>query len=951
MTAITPDLMRALGSPNLCRGAEVTTPPSITAAVVPLTGRIRLTKWTAAAPVTKRLSLGKDGRLEKTSTADQLTSGVVSRLECTPLEFIDVLSGVGPNDCLSFGVPRDHQATRVVTLARYRAAGDQTDLMTRTLDQMQWHKGPAIMMIDYDPPETGSLDRDGLLEALEASCPSIGDTTRIWVPSTSSCIYDQGTNNEVRGVRGQRVYVVVADGTDIPRAGKVLARRAWLNGYGYIRVSKAGSLLVRSPVDEAVFQPNRIDYCAPPLCEPPLVSRKPPPELIGDATLALNTPVAIPDLTPEEEERYDRLVATEKQRLKPFAEAARVEYLEQRIAEYSVRGIDRDTAQKMLMAALEQSVLHADFVLLCADGKTVTVGEVLADSVRWDGKRFADPVEPDYHGDLRIARAWLSGGGRPHLYSFAHGGLRYDLARQQATVRLVKGERADTVDKVIACLNELGTYYRRGRTLVTVDNDSQIAPVNVHQLQASLDRTIRFERHANKKWIAEDCPLELARQIVEAQVNRFRPLRAVLTAPSINPNTGELLEQPGYDPATQSLLIAKQPFPTIPDSPDLESVRSALQALWCPVHLFPFASPDDETAALTALLTAAVRPLLPTAPGFGASAPNQASGKTLLARVICELSGASPAVSPQPDSGNDEEMRKRLFAALSSGSRALIIDNIIGAFDSPSLAAMMTSEEYTDRVLRESRTDTVPSNVLVLLSGNNLTLEGDLPRRVLICRIDPQMELPHQREFPFDPCAIVREYRQELIAASLILFRGYITARGNDRHGLGRIASFEVWDDLVRQTICWLAQLQDAGQIPSGAQEPADTAYPRLRDPIHAINLAVREDPARIRLARLLVTWADTIGKGTDPRAALTIADILQKASSSHFRDGQDGDSLQELLAELAGNPTVMAINRKSLGKLLPGFKDRPIDGLCLREGPSRKKTKTWWVEDLAARE
>lgn len=33
--------------------------------------------------------------------------------------------------------------------------------------------------------------------------------------------------------------------------------------------------------------------------------------------------------------------------------------------------------------------------------------------------------------------------------------------------------------------------------------------------------------------------------------------------------------------------------------------------------------------------------------------------------------------------------------------------------------------------------------------------------------------------------------------------------------------------------------------------------------------------------------------------------------------------------------------------KYLSGFKDRPIDGLRLREGEARQHALTWWVEDV----
>jgi hypothetical protein len=78
----------------------------------------------------------------------------------------------------------------------------------------------------------------------------------------------------------------------------------------------------------------------------------------------------------------------------------------------------------------------------------------------------------------------------------------------------------------------------------------------------------------------------------------------------------------------------------------------------------------------------------------------------------------------------------------------------------------------------------------VLLSGDNLTLKGDLPRRFLKCRIDPHIENPHQRHFDFDPIEVVTSYRQHLVDAALTILKAAFNRGGDPRLGKGRMASF-----------------------------------------------------------------------------------------------------------------------------------------------------------------
>ena len=75
------------------------------------------------------------------------------------------------------------------------------------------------------------------------------------------------------------------------------------------------------------------------------------------------------------------------------------------------------------------NTLSADFRLHFLNMGNVTVADVLANPRRFDFERLADPADPTYADDPRIAVFFANGGkARPHIFSHAHGGCKYVLA-------------------------------------------------------------------------------------------------------------------------------------------------------------------------------------------------------------------------------------------------------------------------------------------------------------------------------------------------------------------------------------------------------------------------------------------------------------------------------------------------------------------------------------------
>ena len=112
---------------------------------------------------------------------------------------------------------------------------------------------------------------------------------------------------------------------------------------------------------------------------------------------------------------------------------------------------------------------------------------------------------------------------------------------------------------------------------------------------------------------------------------------------------------------------------------------------------------------------------------------------------------------------------------------------------------------------------------------------GDLPRRVIICRIDPASATPFDRQFELDPLDFVLSNRMMLLAAVCTLIRARFVHWATPASG--RLASFEQWDDLVRQTVCFADRALNGGNF---------------GDPMELVREAQASDPDADTLAALL---------------------------------------------------------------------------------------------------
>lgn len=226
------------------------------AAIAPrLTATVSVITATAPRRLSKGFFLDAEGALQKVP-GGQLAQGRIEIREVASLSaFAELVAGLSPAQALCYGVPRNADAVTVVTREVFEAAASSPGQTARTNAAFSWPVGSGIMMLDYDPEDgMDPMTHDELVAAVRKAAPALDGQQMLWWTSASSEIYHGEL--QLRGTSGQRLWLMLADATDIPRAGKVLSDRLWLAGHGYVRISADGRMLNRTLVDTAVWQPS-----------------------------------------------------------------------------------------------------------------------------------------------------------------------------------------------------------------------------------------------------------------------------------------------------------------------------------------------------------------------------------------------------------------------------------------------------------------------------------------------------------------------------------------------------------------------------------------------------------------------------------------------------------------------------------------------------------------------
>lgn len=460
-----------------------------------------------------------------------------------------------------------------------------------------------------------------------------------------------------------------------------------------------------------------------------------------------------------------------------------------------------------------------------------------------------------------------------------------------------------TVDALV----KAGRVYRVGNALVEVIGE-QTMPLTSNSVRMRISPPIQFYRHTREGEVSAQPPPWLLKTLIERNAPETVPeIVAIQSTPPVRPD-GEITLEPGYDPSTKIYYVpsANTQF-RIPNCGLEECIEGILE----PFADFPWADPErDLSAWLAALLTITLRGTYSgRAPALLIDKNSAGAGATLLANCLGIIATGRQLPVHLPE-GNDED-RKRIGAALLRSDPTIFLDNRreIGG---PFLDALLTTEKVDVRILGLSKLTTVDFRSLVIATGNNLVIEGDLARRVFRIRLDSPHVKPHLAGGYRikDLLGWVGENRAAIVGYLLRLTQLWFQA-GCPHHGKSELGGFTSWSRIVRSIV----------------------AFSGLGDPMDSVT---QDDTAEDPMMNALESLIDAL-----PDSGLQAADMFKMTRKPEGQMSTKEEAIVNSLAILA-NTNPFQLSAVTIGKTLRTYLLRrtSVGALAMK----RTAKSTLWV-------
>jgi len=517
---------------------------------------------------------------------------------------------------------------------------------------------------------------------------------------------------------------------------------------------------------------------------------------------------------------------------------------------------------------------------------------------------------------------------------------RQGQARELPQIRVSMAELPRMVDEGAEALMSEPDLYQRGNALVQVRQDGgkrvrhllrppaepAIVGMQIPRLRELLARSaqwVKLTKDPDGGFIETPAPVpEIVAQALAARPSwPFRPLEGIVECPTIRLD-GSILSEPGYDEATGLLYLADGTEYSIPEAPTLEDAQKAMDFVDTELFSdFPFPADYHRSAALAALLTVVLRPAIAgPVPMFLLSASTPGSGKGLIAHVCATIATGRPSTLVTPCEREDS-FKNAITSVALSGSRVILYDEV-HTVGGPTLQSALTQWTWSDRAYHTQSIVTVPVRWVWFAAGQNVGIGGDMHRRVIQIRLEPQTETPEDRTDFRNPELEqwAKDHRSEVVTAILTAAKAYFLA-GRPQAQITPYGSYYAWSSLIRQLLVWVGRAD-----PNLTREEVREAAAEARGPVEA----------------MLEGWRAVFGD-----RALRLADAV--AELRGMRNQVEGHDLWTNLIDLAGTKTKDEVDLDRLGKLFRRLKSRVFNNLKLAGNPDRKGISQWRIEVVAS--
>lgn len=428
-----------------------------------------------------------------------------------------------------------------------------------------------------------------------------------------------------------------------------------------------------------------------------------------------------------------------------------------------------------------------------------------------------------------------------------------------------------------------------------------------------------------------------------SKMRKLRHLRAVIHVPMMR-NDGTMITKPGYDERSELLYLPAPGLhvPKVSSAPSELEMKRAFTLIETMIGEFPFATNNDQCNYLGLLLTPLLREMVPPPYKLHAiGAPSPGSGKSFLAAAVRTIHGGVFR-SEFPDS--EAELGKSIAGILTcTTAPAVQFDNVTGILKSSKMAGLLTSAQYSDRVLGSTNERKMVNDRVWIVTGNNLVLGGDMVRRTVQITIDPRMPNPETRDqFKVkDFEGWVREHRGQLVWALLTLVSNWV-ALGKPRVPSGTSDSYKAVTEALNGILDCAGVWGDAGvydhadsrRVSVGAD---DEEWGSLLEASHAA-FGTKEWTVREFLAKVVEPYS-----GPMKDDFIEQHEARQKAAGRTISIDALPGELHERVMRNRGELSTIS---KSLGRWLMNRDGRYVNKMTARRtGKDRVGVALWAVE------
>lgn len=431
-----------------------------------------------------------------------------------------------------------------------------------------------------------------------------------------------------------------------------------------------------------------------------------------------------------------------------------------------------------------------------------------------DSLDLPDDITDD--GEVIELEEWAEGETRRARLNVGSGTYEAQL---NAAERLIAG-RLDTFTRNNALV----------QVLASTEGFPVVSPLKQSHVRTRLDSLLAcYTRKSRKNGSTYDepcsVPIRLVAELHESgNYPSCRPLQKIVKHPVLLPGSHEMALTPGYYIQGGVLYspVVRVTIDPIPDAPTKEMALEAYKELAEPFIDFRFgdkpAEPgqrqrntDEDTgeaAVVSLILAHLIRPLITNefVPMYLIDATTPGTGKSTLLAAINALCVGTPGFSQAEVLADTTEETKRLVTwALSGRSGMVVFDNAATGMPvgNAVLDGVLTSGRVEARVLGGHELADVALDMIFTVTGNNITLRGDMVRRcVPIVLTAPPGDL-ETRDFKYDNLVgHILANRGRLLRAALVILRAWAAAKKKPQ--TKPFASFPTWSHWCRDSLVWL---------------------------------------------------------------------------------------------------------------------------------------------------